>query len=256
MLGLGSERHKRLCTKNCGRGWNFEGGSVNNSGRYEGFEVKFADIDRADRLVVLDFEGTGNRPKVPIDMIRSPRTVRLPGVIIEIGAVELLREGDGWRKGETFYSKVNPEGPVSHVARGIHGITAGDLRKAPRFAELHERFFAFLGGSNPIVAHAIENEQELLSLELARMRLGQWGEKPLPGHWLCTQKLFADLFPRAPKSLDAVSDKLALDRSHREAGHGALLDADLTADALMVMREIVASGHDPDEAVRWRHGRR
>lgn len=217
--------------------------------------MKFADIDRADRLVVLDFEGTGNRPKVRIDMIRSPRTVRLPGVIIEIGAVELLRDGDGWRKGETFYSKVNPEGPVSHVARGIHGITAGKLRKAPRFAELHERFFAFLGESGPIVAHAIDNERELLSHELARMKLGQWGDKPLPGRWLCTQKLFAELFPRSAKSLDAVCDKLSLDRSQRLAGHGALLDADLTADALLVMRDIVASGHNPDDAVHWRRGR-
>lgn len=53
--------------------------------------MNLADIDRADRLVVIDFEGTGNRPKVRIEMIRSPRSVRLPGVIIEIGAVELLR---------------------------------------------------------------------------------------------------------------------------------------------------------------------
>jgi DNA polymerase-3 subunit epsilon len=218
--------------------------------------VNLADIDRADRVVVIDFEGTGNRPKVRIDMIRSPRSVRLPGVIIEIGAVELLRTGDGWRKGENFYSKVNPEGPVNHVARGIHGISAGELRKAPRFADLHQRFFAFLGERDPIVAHAIDNERELLSHELARMRLGQWGEKPLPGRWLCTQELFVELFPKAPKSLDAVCDKLSLDRSHRLAAHGALLDADLTADALLVMRDILASGFDPDEAVRWRYARR
>lgn len=145
---------------------------------------------------------------------------------------------------------------MNHVARDIHGITAGELRKAPRFADLHERFFAFLGERDPIVAHAIDNERELLSHELARMRLGQWGEKPLPGRWLCTQTLFAELFPRAPKSLDAVCDKLSLDRSHRQAGHGALLDADLTADALLVMRDIVSAGFEPEEALRWRYARR
>ena len=35
-----------------------------------------------------------------------------PGIIIEVGFVEMLRDGIGWRKGETWCSLVNPDGPI------------------------------------------------------------------------------------------------------------------------------------------------
>ena len=34
----------------------------------------------------------------------------------------LLREGEGWRKGETWNSRVNPDGPIDPEAIKIHGF--------------------------------------------------------------------------------------------------------------------------------------
>jgi DNA polymerase III epsilon subunit-like protein len=51
--------------------------------------------------------------------------------------------------------------------------------------------------------------------------------------YICTQVLFAQLFPGASKSLTSMADRLVLDSSERDDRHGALLDADMTADALI-----------------------
>ena len=57
------------------------------------------------------------------------------------------------------------------------------------------------------------------------------GRERLPrGAYICTQVLFAQLFPGASKSLTAMCDRLVLDSSERDDRHGALLDADMTAE--------------------------
>ena len=53
--------------------------------------------------------------------------------------------------------------------------------------------------------------------------------------YICTQVLFAQLFPGSSKSLTSMCDRLVLDSSERDGRHGALLDADMTADALILM---------------------
>ena len=65
-------------------------------------------LDGFDRLVAFDAETTGKR-KPDAEFIRKqPFARRAPGIIIEVGLVEMLREGEGWRKGETWRSRVNP----------------------------------------------------------------------------------------------------------------------------------------------------
>ena len=54
--------------------------------------------------------------------------------------------------------------------------------------------------------------------------------------------LFAQLFPGATKSLTAMCDRLALDSSERDDRHGALLDADMTADALVLLERQLKHG--------------
>jgi hypothetical protein len=65
-----------------------------------------------DRLVVFDAETTGKRTP-DAEFIRKQRFAwRAPGIIIEVGFVEMLRDREGWRKGETWSSRVNPDGPI------------------------------------------------------------------------------------------------------------------------------------------------
>ncbi len=87
-------------------------------------------LDGFDRLVAFDAETTGKRTPDAEFVRKQPFAWRAPGIIIEVGFVEMLREGEGWRKGETWSSKVNPDGPIDPEAIKIHRIRPADLRCA------------------------------------------------------------------------------------------------------------------------------
>jgi DNA polymerase III subunit epsilon len=90
-------------------------------------------LDGFDRLIAFDAETTGKRTP-DADFIRQqPFAWKAPGIIIEIGFVEMLRDGEGWRKGETWGARVDPDGPIDPEAIKIHGIRLADRR--PRLQE-------------------------------------------------------------------------------------------------------------------------
>ena len=90
-------------------------------------------LDGFDRVVAFDAETTGKRTPDAEFIRKQPFAWRAPGVIIEVGFVEMLREGAGWRKGETWSSRVNPDGPIDPEAIKIHGTWPAELKNAPRF---------------------------------------------------------------------------------------------------------------------------
>src|SRR5208282_3988427 len=127
------------------------------------------------------------------------------------------------RKGETWSSRVNPDGPIDPEAIKIHRIRRADLKNAPRFPTILPKVKDFVGES-PIVAHAYKNERDFLDYEFARAKVIQWGESAYAEErYICTQVLFARLFPGASKSLSSMCDRLVLDSSERDDRHGALL---------------------------------
>jgi DNA polymerase III subunit epsilon len=199
-------------------------------------------LDGFHRLVAFDAETTGKRTPDAEFIRKQPFAWRAPGIIIEVGFVELLGEGGAWRKGETWSSKVNPGGPIDPEAIKIHGIRPADLKDAPQFPTILPQVKDFVGGS-PIVAHAYKNERNFLDYEFARAKLIPWGESAYAEErYICTQVLFAQLFPRAIKSLTSMCDRLVLDSSERDDRHGALLDAHMTADALILLERQLKHG--------------
>jgi len=199
-------------------------------------------LDKFDRLVAFDAETTGKRTPDADYIKKQPFAWKPPGIVIEIGFVEMLREGAGWKKGESWLTLVNPDGPIEPAAIKVHGIKPNDLKHAPRFPALLERVRTFIGES-PIVAHAWRNERGFLDYEYARAKAISWGESAYPeDRYICTQKLYAQLYPGAAKSLTAMCDRLVLDTSERDAKHGALLDADMTADALILLEQELKNG--------------
>src|ERR1700757_1355254 len=74
-------------------------------------------LDGFDRLVAFDAETTGKRTPDADFIRRQPFAWKPPGIIIEVGFVEMLRDGIGWRKGETWCSLVNPDGPRGRGAQ-------------------------------------------------------------------------------------------------------------------------------------------
>jgi DNA polymerase-3 subunit epsilon len=205
-------------------------------------------LDGYDRLVAFDAETTGKRTPTAEFIRKQPFAWKPPGVVIEVGFVEMLRDGEAWRKGDTWRERVNPDAPIDPQAIQIHKIKPNDLKHAPRFPAILEKVKAFIGGS-PIVAHAYKNERDFLDYEFARAKVIAWGESAYPNErYICTQILYAQLFPGANKSLTAMCDRLALDSSERDDRHGALLDADMTADALILLERQLK--HGGSEAAR------
>lgn len=199
-------------------------------------------LDSFDRLVAFDAETTGKRTPDADFIRKQPFAWKPPGVVIEVGFVEMLREGEGWRKGETWRSLVNPDGPIDPAAIKIHNIRPADLKSAPRFPAILQTLRDFIGQA-PIVAHAYKNERDFLDYEFARAKVIAWGEAAYDEErYICTQRLFAQLFPGAGKSLTSMCDRLALDASERDLHHGALLDADMTADALILLEHQLKHG--------------
>ena len=204
-------------------------------------------LDEQRRLVAIDAETTGHRVMTAEQIRHAPKGLRPPGVIIEIGCVELLRGEDGWRKGETWQTRVNPEGPISPASIRVHGIKPAELKQAPRFDEIADALLAFVGDAY-FVAHAYRNEKQFLDYEMARAKRIGWDDEAFAeSRFICTQEIYAELFPGAPKSLDAMTDRLWLDRSDRFKFHGALLDADLTAEAFIELERRLRTGPPPDE---------
>jgi DNA polymerase-3 subunit epsilon len=199
-------------------------------------------LDGCDRLVAFDAETTGKRTPSAEFIRKQPFAWKPPGLVIEIGFVEMLRDGEGWRKGATWRERVNPDAPIDPQAIQIHKIKAADLKNSPRFTAILAKVKAFVGDS-PIVAHAYENERDFLDYEFARAKAIAWGDSAYPNErYVCTQILYAQLFPGASKSLTATCDRLALDSSDRDDRHGALLDADMTADALILLERQLKHG--------------
>jgi DNA polymerase III subunit epsilon len=199
-------------------------------------------LDGFDRLVAFDAETTGKRTPDAEFIRKQPFAWKAPGIIIEVGFVEMLRDGEGWRKGETWRSQVNPDGPIDPAAIKIHKIRPADLKGAPRFPAILSKVKDFIGGS-PIVAHAYKNERDFLDYEFARAKVIAWGDSAyVEERYICTQALFAQLCPGAGKSLTSMCDRLVLDTRERDDRHGALLDADMTADALILLEHQLKYG--------------
>lgn len=193
------------------------------------------DLAKVDRMVSIDIETTGF-PVPSLEAVRTkPKGMRLPGVVIEVGCLELLRDGDTWRRGEAWEKRVNPDGPLRKDSIAVHGIQPSGLRKEPRFPQIVDEFMGFLGDA-VLLAHSARNEMSFLNYEFHRAGLASWDEWPFSDErFVCTQILSHAFFPGASGSLDALCDRLWVDRSNRFKFHGALLDADLTADAFMKM---------------------
>jgi DNA polymerase-3 subunit epsilon len=146
-----------------------------------------------DKIVARVVEHRGWRPKA------KGLGWRAPGIIIAVGFVEWLREGEGWREGETWSSRVNPDGPIDPEAIKIHGIRPADLKNAPGFPAILPKVKDFVADT-PIVAHAYKNERDFLDYEFARAKVIRGAEE----RYICTQVLFAQLFPGAIRSLTNV----------------------------------------------------
>ncbi len=203
--------------------------------------LELADLDGIDRIVSIDAETTGFAVPGEEAITRLAAAGPLPGVVIQLGCIELLRSGTTWITGRSWESLVNPDAPIRRGAIEIHGIRARDLQEAPRFPGIRDAFEAFVGDA-PLLAHDARNEIAYLNHEMRRA--GLVGDGPLPygeDRFLDTQRMGRSAWKGGRVSLDRLCDLLWIDRKARFRRHGALLDADLTAEVFIRL----AAGEDP-----------
>ena len=159
------------------------------------------------REIVFDTETTGFEPA---DGHR----------IVEIGCVELV---DHFPTGKTFQAYLNPERDVPIESQRVHGLSNEFLNDKPFFAAVAEEFLAFIGDA-PLVIHNAGFDIKFINAELART-----GHPAIPlARAIDTIEIAKRKIPGARYSLDELCKRFGVDLTAR-AKHGALLDADLTA---------------------------
>jgi DNA polymerase-3 subunit epsilon len=190
------------------------------------------------REIVFDTETTGFEPD---DGHR----------IVEIGCVELI---DHFPTGRTFQTYLNPEREVPVESQRIHGLSDEFLKDKPLFGAVAEEFLVFIGDA-PLVIHNAGFDIKFINAELARA-----GRPPIPlARAIDTIEIAKRKIPGARYSLDELCKRFGVDLSAR-AKHGALLDADLTAQIYLELiggrqrglalapAEIAAAGAEPDSS--------
>jgi DNA polymerase-3 subunit epsilon len=159
------------------------------------------------REIVFDTETTGFEPD---DGHR----------IVEIGCVELV---DHFPTGKTFQAYLNPEREVPPESFRIHGLSDEFLADKPLFEQVAGEFLAFIGDA-PLVIHNAGFDIKFINAELSRA-----GHPPIPlARAIDTIEIAKRKIPGARYSLDELCRRFGVDLSQR-GKHGALLDADLTA---------------------------
>jgi DNA polymerase III subunit epsilon len=173
------------------------------------------------RQIVLDTETTGLEPE------QGHR-------IIEIGCVEVVNRRV---TGRTFHRYVNPEREVDEGALAVHGISRADLEREPRFAEIADEFLAFIADAE-LVIHNAAFDVAFIDAELAECARRNGAGEPRKVAALCrvldSLALAREMHPGQRNSLDAICKRYDIDTSRREL-HGALLDAQLLAEAYLAM---------------------
>lgn len=193
------------------------------------------------RQIVLDTETTGLDPE------EGHR-------IIEIGCVELINRRPS---GSTYHQYIQPDRDIEEGAIDIHGITNAFLADKPRFADIAQDFLEYTKGAQLIIHNAPFDVGFInYELMLAKANHEDDGERANKIEEHCaiedTLVLARKIHPGQKNDLDSLCKRYNIDNSQRTF-HGALLDAEILADAYLAMTGgqtgLFDDGHGP--AQHW-----
>jgi len=168
------------------------------------------------RLVVIDTETTGLSPK-------------FGDRLVEIGAIAVV---DGQiQYDQVFHRFIDPQRDIPQAVVRIHGIDAQKLADegAQPFSEVGREFVEFVQGAT-LLFHNAPFDLGFINDEIRRAGLP--GIKDLPV--IDSLTIARKRYPKRANNLDALCDRLHIDRSQRQL-HGALIDAALTAQVYLAM---------------------
>lgn len=178
------------------------------------------------RLRVIDLETTG-----------GDRTSE----IIEVGIVDVVRDGEGWTARPPVSKLFRPRGEISVHAMAVHHLTPEHFCDADPHCDEYElrALFADLGPADVMVAHAARFERSFIA---------DTAHGGLP--WICTVRSSKQAWPEAPGHSNQVLRYwrgFRLDPALADPAHRAGPDAWVTAHILMDLLK----AHSVDQMIEW-----
>lgn len=171
---------------------------------------------RADTVVVLDFETTGLSPQY------GDR-------VIEIGAVRMVRG----HIVERFQQLMNPGFHVAPFIEQYTGITNRMLQRAPSCEDVMDQFADFLGDDN-LVAHNASFDRRFLDAELQLIK------RQYTGAFVCSMLVARRVYQDAPNH--KLGSLVAYKNLPTEGVfHRALADSEMTATLWLKMLADIAA---------------
>lgn len=153
--------------------------------------------------------------------------------VASLGVVRLGRTPEADLRREWFFKT---DIPTDADGMRIHGMSQEYLSQFPTFQQQSLDIAAVIGNAH-IVHHCwlkendSSNDEDALASEFNRASLAIIPHT----RWINIKKVAMELSPSA-NSLDNMLDLFGIDRSARAEKHGALIDADLTAQLFRKMR--------------------
>ena len=167
------------------------------------------------RQLIVDTETTG------LDSQQGHR-------IIELAGLEVV---DRRATGRTVHFRVDPEREIDAGATEVHGMTWDDLRGKAKFGDVAPEFIDFARGAVWVI-HNAPFDLAFLDAELARAGLPRCTD--IHAGVIDTLALAREMHPGKRNNLDALCERFGIDHAERML-HGALLDAQLLAEAYLAM---------------------
>jgi len=149
--------------------------------------------------------------------------------MVEIGAIVI--ENGRIQFDQVFHRFIDPQRDIPPEVVCIHGIDAQKLADegAQPFSEISREFCEFVQGST-LVFHNAPFDLGFINHEIRRAGLPGITNLPV----IDSLTIARQRYPKQANNLDALCDRLHIDRSQRQL-HGALIDATLTAQVYLTM---------------------
>lgn len=113
-------------------------------------------------------------------VILDTETTSLNGYIVEIGVIDPAGR-------ILFHSLLNPQIPITAVARSIHGITDEEAAQAPKLIEVWEPLLAALTSKPIVIAYNVAFDELRLRFDIKRYKI------PRPAlDWQCLMEAYAE----------------------------------------------------------------
>ena len=173
-------------------------------------EIKDLPMDRADSVVVLDFETTGLSPD------HGDRAIEIGAVLIEHGKVT-----------DRFQQLMNPGFRISGFIEDYTGITQEMLDAAPPCEQVMAEFADFIGDHN-LVAHNASFDRRFLDTELGYI------QRDYQGSFACSMLIARRVYQGAPNH--KLGGLVAYKNIPTDGVfHRALADSEMTAKLWLLM---------------------